>query len=113
MPHQGPGMRLQTRATVIIFGFIGPSYAEFYWGSFELFTGTFRRLDPELFEFKQPTAVNLLNGTSKKKFSNLAENGTNRPDDIKSGANLSSDRKFEFVKKSEIWAGVLHLRCFA
>ena len=46
-------------------------------------------------------------GRTKKKFSNLAENGANRPDDIKSGANLSSDYFFDFLKNPAIWAGVL------
>ena len=51
------------------------------------------------FEFEFPTAVNFLNWVVKKKFSNLAESGTNRPDDIKSGANLPSDVFFDFLKK--------------
>ena len=33
----------------------------------------------------------------KKRFSNLAENGTNRLDDIKSGPNLVSDQKVDFL----------------
>ena len=37
-------------------------------------------------------------GRRKKKFSNLDENGTNRPDDIKSGPNLVSDQKVDFLK---------------
>ena len=41
-------------------------------------------------------------GRAKKKFSNLAENGTNRPDDIKSGLNLVSDRKVCVVRKREV-----------
>ena len=39
------------------------SYGEFHGGSFELLPKTFRRSDPEIFEFQIPTAVNLLNGT--------------------------------------------------
>ena len=46
---------------------IGLSYGEFYGGSFELFFKIFHRLDPDIFEFEIPTAVILLNGTSKKK----------------------------------------------
>ena len=39
-----------------------------------------------------------LYGRQKKKFSDLAENGTNRLDDIKSGPNLVSDQKVDFWK---------------
>ena len=46
---------------------IGLSYGEFYGGSFELFSKIFHRSDPDIFEFEIPTAVILLNGTSKKK----------------------------------------------
>ena len=46
---------------------IGLSYGEFYSGSFELFSKIFHRPDPDIFEFEIPTAVILLNGTSKKK----------------------------------------------
>ena len=76
------------------------SYGEFHCGSFELVPRNFRRSDPAIFEFQNPTAVILLNGPGhqKKKFSDLAENGTNRLDDIKSGANLPSDYFFDFLK---------------
>ena len=43
------------------------SYGEFHCGSFELVPKNFRRSDPAVFEFQIPTAVILLNGTSKKK----------------------------------------------
>ena len=49
--------------------------------------------------FIDPTAVVTefsLYGRQKKKFSDLAENGTNRLDDIKSGPNLVSDQKVDF-----------------
>ena len=49
------------------FNDIGLSYGEFYGGSFELFSKIFHRSDPDIFEFEIPTAVILLNGTSKKK----------------------------------------------
>ena len=39
-----------------------------------------------------------LYGRQKKKFANLAENGTNRLDDIKSGPDLASDKKMFFLK---------------
>ena len=43
------------------------SYGEFHCGSFELVPRNFHRSDPAIFEFEIPTAVILLNGTSKKK----------------------------------------------
>ena len=58
-------------------------------------------MHPQTFEFQMPTAMILLNRTTKKKFSNLAENGTNRPEDIKSGPNLVSDEKVDFSQKSQ------------
>ena len=72
---------------------------EFYGGSFllsgqkDLPTGTNLFLDPMavVTEFS-------LYGRQKKKFSDLAENGTNRLDDIKSGPNLVSDQKVDFLK---------------
>ena len=74
------------------------SYGEFHCGSFELVPRNFHRSDPSIFEFQISTAVILLNRTSKKKFLDLAENGTNRLDDIKSGANLPSDYFFDFLE---------------
>ena len=77
---------------------IALSYGEFHCGSFELVPRNFHRSDPAIFEFQIPTVVILLTGRRKKKFSNLAENGTNRLDDIKSGPNLVSDQKVDFLK---------------
>ena len=39
-----------------------------------------------------------LMGRQKKKLSDFDENGTNRLESIKSGANLSSDEKVDFLK---------------
>ena len=53
--------------TAIKKNIIRRSYGEFHGGSFELFFRIFHQSDPDIFEFQIPTAVNLLNGTSKKK----------------------------------------------
>ena len=79
------------------FVFIGPSHGEFYGGSF-LLSGQ-KDLPTGINLFIDPTAVVTefsLYGRQKKKFSDLAENGTNRLDDIKSGPNLVSDQKVDF-----------------
>ena len=75
------------------------SYGEFHGGSF-LLSGQ-KDLPTGINLFLDPTAVVAefsLFGRQKKKFSNLAENGTNRLDDIKSGPNLVSDQKVDFLK---------------
>ena len=67
----------------------------------ETFTAQVRRY----LNFKSQRPRIYLMGRQKKKFSNLAENGTNRLDDIKSGANLPSDYFFDFLKNHVSWPG--------
>ena len=45
--------------TVIKASFTGLPYEELHCGSFELLPNTFQRSDPDMFEFKFPTAVDL------------------------------------------------------
>ena len=92
-------MELQTVGSGNRIFFIGPSHGEFYGGSF-LLSGQ-KDLPTGITLFIDPTAVVTefsLYGRQKKKFSDLAENGTNRLDDIKSGPNLVSDQKVDFLK---------------
>ena len=97
--YQGLGMKPQTPRTKNRFFFIGPSHGEFYGGSF-LSSGQ-KDLTAGINLFLDLTAVITefsICGRQKKKFSNLAENGTNRLDDIKSGPNMVSDQNVGFLK---------------
>ena len=97
--HQRSGMRTHTGNQEINIFFIGLSVQARWGGSFELLLTWFWPLDRPLEFFKFFFLFSDPHFRRKKKCSDSPENSTNRPDDIKSGPNLVSDRFFDFSQK--------------
>ena len=97
--HQRSGMRTHTGNQEINIFFISLSVQARWGGSFELLLTWFWPLDQPLEFFKIFFLFSDPHFRRKKKCSDSPENSTNRPDDIKSGPNLVSDRFFDFSQK--------------
>ena len=92
------GWKAQLEVPKMLIFFIGVSYQAFYCGSFDVKKTKFWPLDLPLEFFKIFFLIYDPHFRRKKKCSDSPENSTNRPDDIKSGPNLVSDRFFDFLK---------------
>ena len=94
------GWKAQLEVPKMLNFFIGVSYQAFYCGSFDVKKTKFWPLDLPLEFFKIFFLIYDPHFRRKKKCSDSPENSTNRPDDIKSGPNLVSDRFFDFSQKN-------------